>query len=135
MTDERGPGGRTPVPEYAAVIADLHARRDRLDEAIAALEALAGEERSAGRGGRRARMARRRSEGLGARCAEVLRAHAPAKLSTRQILDRLIKDGLDGGSALPIKNVYAALAHRAFVAGDVVRTERCWQFCGARADG
>jgi hypothetical protein len=133
---------------YAAVIADLRAKRAELDRTISMLEAMANLPRSSqsvmlthtrtsdvlsgpiigistsdhvvsGTGG---------NNGIGEAVANILKANPGRALSTREVTDLLLQSGFPQQTENPINNVWSALSHRSKVKKDVIREGKNWRF-------
>ena len=125
---------------YAAVIADLRAKRDEIERTIAILEAMAGVAPVVGRRAHPpaeavAPVASRTAtvslnNGIGEACARIVRENAGAALSTREVTDRLIASGFRINAENPINNVWSALNHRVKVTGDIEQVDKRWRYVG-----
>lgn len=123
---------------YAAVIADLRAKRDEIDRVIAALEGMILN--------RQVVLTAKRSEvpatvtsfepklpngsgnnGIGEACARIV-IESGGELTTRQVADRLIASGFQlDDRKNPINNVWSALSNRTKVAGDIEKVGKNWR--------
>jgi len=134
---------------YAAVIADLRAKRAELDKTISMLEAMANLPKpSQGMTLTHARTSdifssspitgisdpahsasgTGSNNGIGEAVAAILKAHQGRALSTREVTDLLLKSGFPQQTENPINNVWSALSHRSKVKKDVIREGKNWRF-------
>lgn len=128
---------------YAAVIADLRAKRDELNRTIAMLEAMANLNSSPARAeapkahdpvpsslpqglGQGQKGA---NTGIGEACAQILREHGDS-MSTREVTTALAEQGFSLTMANPTNNVWSALSHRSRTKGDVARDNGRWYYTG-----
>jgi hypothetical protein len=135
---------------YAAVIADLRAKRDELDRTIAMLEAMVklSQPTQADNASRQpsddsrkqsaqtlaqnppTRASRRVgaiNTGIGDAVAQVLMEQS-RPLTTREVTDALAKTGFPLNMANPLNNVWSALDHRSKIRGDVIREGKAWRW-------
>lgn len=148
------PSESISTANYLAVIEDLCAKRAELDRTIAMLRALAGiVDTSAS-----ATVAAPRDSvpkpdtvvvvapvvqpktihnasgntGIGDACARILRDHdAAGPLSTRQVLDLLVRSGFELNATNPINNVWSALDNRTKAKKDIRKIGRNWRYVGS----
>jgi hypothetical protein len=134
---------------YAAVIADLRAKRAELDRTISMLEAMANLPQSS----QSVTLTHARTSdvftgpiigttsmpdhvgsgtgsnnGIGEAVANILKAHPGRALSTREVTDLLLQSGFPQQTENPINNVWSALSHRSKVKKDVIREGKNWRF-------
>lgn len=131
---------------YAAVVADLRAKRDEIDRTIAFLEALGGVSKLVAKVEDKVAVAPRpptnqaahetpiQQLAMGDASIAVLRAMS-RPLTSREIMESLQRRGYDfKNAANPVNNVNSALAHRAKVRGDVARHgTRYWSLVGVKS--
>jgi len=139
---------------YAAVIADLRAKRDELDRTINMLEAMAQVSSPAQQVNKPSRplfvmrdtdegptgqfvpsMPTGGNTGIGEAVVKVLRENPERSLSTREVTDLLLKSGFPQATENPVNNVWSALSHRMKVKGDVVREGKNWRFARSEKGG
>jgi hypothetical protein len=142
------PNGSLSTESYAAVIADLRAKREEIDRTISILEGMmqigpSGESQAPVSGVSEAVRVPVPSlvsnvaaptaplSGIGEAVVRVLQEHERSgPLTTRQVTDLLIQSGFELTTANPINNVWSALDNRAKVKKDIRRAGKNWQYCG-----
>jgi hypothetical protein len=131
--------------DYAAVIADLRAKRDEISRTIAMLEAMSqmpSDNRGPASEAHRPisppptyRPAEPKApqpnasgnNGIGDACARIVLAQ-DGELTTRQVMEQLIASGFElDDRKNPANNVWSALSHRVKVAGDIEKVGKNWR--------
>lgn len=119
---------------YAAVIADLKAKRDEIDKMVKLLEALSQTTADSGkasdhdqdRGDQLPPTKGRYSEmSIADAALAVLKAHG-RPLSNVELADELLSGGLLSGASNPANNVNSSLSRRSETHGDIVKDGRQW---------
>ncbi|AGK57302.1 hypothetical protein HYPDE_28113 [Hyphomicrobium denitrificans 1NES1] len=132
---------------YAAVIADLRAKRDELERTISMLEAMAQLAPSGTAAvsqpvrpvfvmdatadaplGHFVSPPATGNTGIGDAVARILKDNQGRALSTREVTDLLLRSGFPQTTENPVNNVWSALSHRMKTKGDVAREGKNWRF-------